>query len=287
MNGDGVRKKLLFYAFIEHLCCILFRVHGLYIMRKGIAFIVLLALFSQVSDQHYADYEFDMEIGDDAVPVTIHKPDIAELLDALQALDPNAEDSGFSRRRGWRTLAALTPSLKEYYLDAYDHERFLDSAVCFPVQGGHLYDVGGTNGSGYRSRHHAHDIFVKDRDYDCRNDATGEAYYALAMRSAVVLFTFEEWQPGSELKAGNHVWLYNPSRDILLYYAHLDQIMVNPGDVLEAGAPIGTIGRSGKNAYQQSSPTHVHVMTMHFQHNRLSPYNFYQELVESTAPQNM
>jgi murein DD-endopeptidase MepM/ murein hydrolase activator NlpD len=85
-------------------------------------------------------------------------------------------------------------------------------------------------------------------------------HIAVAMHSAVVLSAFDGWQPGSERVGGNHVWLYNPAQDVLQYYAHLNRILVKPGDNVPAGAPIGTIGRTGMNAYPHRSPTHVRVI---------------------------
>jgi len=122
---------------------------------------------------------------------------------------------------------------------------------------------------------------VKDLDYDCLNDATGEVYLALAMRPGVVLSVLSDWQPGSDLAYGNHVWLYNPAQDVVIYYAHLKEVLVRPGEFVAAGAPVGAIGRTGKNAIERRSPTHVHVMEMRYGEDGLEAYNFWRELVGS------
>lgn len=253
-------------------------------MKKAFLLTILLLLFSHSDHMNYADRGSVIEdtgIPVEFVPAAEQEPSLEEILDTWNSIDTGIEGGRFSWRGRWRRLTSVISLLREKLLTTYGQDVFLGADVYFPVEGGHLYDVGGVNGSGYRPRHSGHDIFVRDRDYDSRNDETGEAYLALAMRSAVVVSAYEDWQPGSALAAGNHVWMYNPARDIVLYYAHLDSVIVKEGDFVQEGTPIGMIGRTGVNAYERTSPTHVHVMAMRYNGNRLAPYNFYPELVES------
>ena len=196
---------------------------------KIAVFALALILFAGPDSVNYAKRDSLIENDLEDTPFYIQKPDPAVLLDAWNQVNVRIEGERLSREERRRTQYIIIPLLRDHFLDTYGREAFTDSELAFPIRGGHLSDVGGKNGSGYRSRHHAHDIFVKDINYDCLNDATGEPYYALAMRPAVVLSVHEGWQPTSELTGGNYVWLYNPAEGIFLYYAHLDSIIVRPG----------------------------------------------------------
>ncbi len=245
-------------------------------MKKVIPLTILLLFFSNTEYVHP-----DSETENKVIPVFERKTELNDLLEYWYAINTRIEGEEFLRPERQQALNFLIPLLKDCLLNMYGQELFMGAKVSFPVRGGHIYDVGGVNGSGYRPRHHGHDIFVKDGNYDCLNDVTGEEYFALAMQPAVVLSTYEDWQPGSDLEGGNHVWLYNPAQNIILYYAHLNRILVKPGDFVKEGTPIATIGRTGENAFLGKSPTHVHVMEMKYDGNRLTSYNFYPELVQS------
>lgn len=54
---------------------------------------------------------------------------------------------------------------------------------------------------------------------------------------------------------GNVVWIWSIGRGISLYYAHLDEHAVSPGDRVAAGEVIGYVGTSG-NA--RGTPPHLH-----------------------------
>jgi murein DD-endopeptidase MepM/ murein hydrolase activator NlpD len=60
---------------------------------------------------------------------------------------------------------------------------------------------------------------------------------------------------GTNTLGGKVVWVARPGRRELHYYAHLDQQLVAPGALVNAGDVIGTVGNTG-NA--QHTPPHLH-----------------------------
>ncbi len=142
----------------------------------------------------------------------------------------------------------------------------------FPVRG-YLpkHSIGG-RGRGYRVRnfdlfdmdvrgsHPAHDLFIKDGDQDNLDDRMGRPVDLLSFSGGVVIATDTTWQPGSELRGGRYIWVYDPCLNGLFYYAHNSQVSVVPGQLVKAGQKLGEIGRTGLNAYKERSPTHVHMM---------------------------
>lgn len=142
----------------------------------------------------------------------------------------------------------------------------------FPVRG-YLpkYSIGG-RGRGYRAKnfdlfdmdvqgsHPAHDLFIKDGDQDNLDDRMCRPVDLLSFSGGVVLATDTTWQPGSELRGGRYIWVYDPCLNGLFYYAHNNQVNVVPGQLVKAGEKLGEIGRTGLNAHKERSPTHVHLM---------------------------
>jgi hypothetical protein len=149
--------------------------------------------------------------------------------------------------------------------------------IFFPLKGYSIKDVGGKSGDGYNpkgysfldgNRHQGHpaqDIFVRDRDQDRLDDLTGRPVDVLALAEGIVLSTFSDWKkggPSQHIRGGNYVWIYHPALKVLSYYAHLEKVFVRPGDKVQGGEGIATLGRSGKNASLPRSPTHLHVMLL-------------------------
>ena len=129
--------------------------------------------------------------------------------------------------------------------------------------------IGGEGGSGFvrnpgircyatpTAGHPAHDLFVDDPHQKSR-DKAGDSFPALAVEEAWVLVARDGWQPGDAGRGGNYLMLYLPARKQITYYAHLETVLVKPGERLEAGQVVGTIGRTGKNALPARSQTHLH-----------------------------
>ncbi|MFD2519244.1 M23 family metallopeptidase [Emticicia soli] len=143
--------------------------------------------------------------------------------------------------------------------------------IFFPLLGFDYRAVGGRNGSGFRGAgydlfdqdakgsHPAHDIFIKDKNQDCKDDRTGDYVSILSVSDGVVIGTETNWQPGSEYRGGNYIWIYDTITGGLWYYAHQKEVYVKTGDIVKAGQKISIIGRTGYNAYMKRSDTHLHL----------------------------
>ncbi|NUM80089.1 M23 family metallopeptidase [bacterium] len=168
-----------------------------------------------------------------------------------------------------------------------------DSVFYFPIENHGLPDVGGTNGSGFISRqynflhgnrhrgHPAHDIFIHDADQDNLDDNTKQPAYVVAMTDGIVIGMKTNWTSGDTLRGGNYLMVYNPNLQRYYYYAHNHTILVKLGDVVRAGTRIATVGRTGRNASEKRSPTHLHLMVLQITDEKGKPYNYYDELVKS------
>jgi hypothetical protein len=61
---------------------------------------------------------------------------------------------------------------------------------------------------------------------------------------------------------GYYIWIYAPEENALFYYAHNNEVLVNVGQIVNAGDTIATVGRTGLNAFKKRSPTHLHFMKL-------------------------
>ncbi|MEJ5377504.1 MAG: M23 family metallopeptidase [bacterium] len=209
--------------------------------------------------------------------------DAAHQWDLLQAL---VRDNKISHQEARERLLELHGQLTLLF-----REKDKDKKMAFPIKGGSWRDLGGRGGSGFVARgydffqgnrhggHPAHDIFILDRDQDSLEDRSGKPVEVLAFLSGVVVGLNRDWKPGSNIRGGNYVWVFTPWRELYCYYAHLQEVLVEVGQWVEAGQTLGTLGRSGKNAFPSRSPTHLHFMCLFFDDGRMSPYNPYQELL--------
>ncbi len=79
-----------------------------------------------------------------------------------------------------------------------------------------------------------------------------------APRGALILAASDSvvQRVGERDRGGNIVTLYDEERELMLYYAHLEEQLVRRGDRVSAGDPIGTNGNTG-NAI--TTPPHLHI----------------------------
>lgn len=167
--------------------------------------------------------------------------------------------------------------------------------LCFPLMGFDFRAVGGY-GSGYIPRgydlfdqakkgsHPAHDIFMKDKNQDSRDDRTGDYVPVLSTTNGVVIATENGWQTGSEYRGGNYIWIYDTTNGGLWYYAHQREIYVKIGQVVRAGQKIALVGRTGFNAAMPRSDTHLHMAYLRIDdEGNPFPVNTYGWLKQATT----
>lgn len=179
--------------------------------------------------------------------------------------------------------------------------RAIDSAYfVYPVKNYTARESVGGRGKGYRGdgfdlfdnnvrgSHPAHDLFAKDKDQDNLDDRTWKPVDILAFTSGIVLATETGWKYDSEYRGGNWIWIYDPCLDGLFYYAHNNIVEVQPGQWVNAGDKIAEMGRSGYNAYQKRSPTHLHLMFLQLdEYGMPMPYNTYDWMLQATVKQSL
>lgn len=171
-------------------------------------------------------------------------------------------------------------------------KKYSDKDWIFPVKGYDASSIGGFRGNGYITQgfdffainsggHPAHDVFIRDGDQDCLDDATGKTVEIISMSGGMVVETRTNWTPEmTDIKGGNIVYVYDNFTNGLFYYAHLKDVHVKVGDLVKPGTSLGTMGRTGKNAYPSRSPTHLHIMYVRSFDGDLRPENIYNDLIK-------
>ena len=198
-----------------------------------------------------------------------------------------------------RTRVRETHSFLRTYCLEKAVPRTSRDAWVFPVRGYPPAAIGGSHGEGYRGAraydffdgnshggHPAHDVFIRDRDFDDLDDKTKKPVDILSISGGVVVCVNSTWAPDSmdskrkqAIRGGIYVWIYDPVSDGLFYYAHLRASSCRVGQHMRAGDIVGHIGRSGKNAFPHRSPTHLHLMYLTFADGRPTPADIYLDLV--------
>ncbi len=126
--------------------------------------------------------------------------------------------------------------------------------------------------------HPAYDIFIRDRNQDNRDDRTGRAVQVLSMTGGVVVALENEWRQGSKLRGGRYIWIYDPANNLMVYYAHNEELFVKLGMIVKPGDLLAVIGRSGLNAAKHRSPTHLHISVLRLTDGQPLPVPVYSEL---------
>ncbi len=190
--------------------------------------------------------EVDQQYGGFATPVYWSRSHTTGRGEALRFL---------AQRDGSYLLRLQAEPLREvsFTLEAERRPGYL-----FPVEGASsrdIWSVFGDSRGGGRRIHHGIDIFAR-RGTIVR--AATDAYVA---------------RVGTRSLGGRIVTLYDQDRDIYLYYAHLDDWLVEEGTFVRAGDPIGTVGNTGNARY---TPPHLHLGLYDGWWSRpIDPWNFF------------
>jgi len=207
-------------------------------------------------------------------------------------LYPKIRDSLVSKTEAQIKLKELEPVLKDHYLKNWNGKP--DDRLAFPLKGYSPRSIGGKEGSGYQIQgydffngnqhrgHPGHDIFIRDKDQDGLDDVTGRPVEVISVSSGIVVSVNLNWEPSSPIRGGNYIWIYEPIKSRYYYYAHLNEIYVNVGQIVSKGDRLGTVGRTGVKAYPKSSPTHLHFVVHQSTDGYPKPLNPYLELIRAT-----
>lgn len=203
-------------------------------------------------------------------------------------LYPKIRDGLMAREEVRTKLRDLETRLKTMVREKRPATR--GPSLVFPLRGYDDHAIGGKEGNGYRpegydffdgSRHKGHpghDLFIRDRNQDTLEDETGTPVEVIAASSGVVVSAFQDWVPSSTIRGGNYVWIFEPVEGRYYYYAHLRDVSVKVGQLVSKGDPLGTVGRTGVNAYRKRSPTHLHFTVHQSVDGYPKPINPYLEL---------
>ena len=208
-------------------------------------------------------------------------------------LYPKIRDRLISKGEAQERLKGLEILLKDSYSRKKDPQQ--DDRLCFPLKAYGPSAIGGKEGSGYQTfgydffdgnqhkGHPGHDIFIRDKNQDGLDDHTGRPVEVLAAAPGIVVSLNLNWEPSSSIRGGDYIWIFEPARSRYYYYAHLNEIFIRVGQVVEKGENLGTVGRTGLNAYPKRSPTHLHFVIHQSKDGYPKPINPYRELVNSAG----
>lgn len=202
-----------------------------------------------------------------------------------QNLERQIRDGKIAKVEAARAMAEANEKIRQY-LKEQKFERTLCDSWVFPLRGHNVpptidkdryapkdYDF--FDGNRHKG-HPAYDIFIKDKDFDCIEDETCKfAETIVSISSGVVVSVNNGWKYPSDIRGGNYIYIYDDVSDRVFYYAHLNHIFVNLGQIVNAGDVLGTLGRTGKNAYPHRSPTHLHLMVLDA--GTMQPIDFYNK----------
>ncbi|MBS1515977.1 MAG: M23 family metallopeptidase [Bacteroidetes bacterium] len=209
-------------------------------------------------------------------------------------------DAKLSRKDAIDSMNVWTNQMWDYMEELVKKKKtkkYSDKEWVFPVRGYTAAAIGGRNGSGYIPQgfdffevnsggHPAHDIFISDANQDCVDDYTGKYVDILSMSGGIVVETRTNWTPEmDDIRGGNIVYIYDNYTNGLFYYAHLKEVDVKVGDLVKPGTKLGTMGRTGKNAYPSRSPTHLHLMYVRSFDGDLRPEDVYNDLIKDKTIQ--
>ena len=202
-------------------------------------------------------------------------------------------DNKIDKEQTLATLQDIFPELQAVYNrlkpDCEKKETWI-----FPVENYTAESIGGMQGEGYlpngydyfdgnkHGGHAAQDIFILDKNQDCRDDRTGKFVNIRSATDGIVVALEKDWESGSQLRGGKYIYVYDPTDNALFYYAHNHEVLVFVGQVIHAGETISTVGRTGLNANKQRSPTHLHFMKLVLDNEFYpKPVNTYQKLLQA------
>jgi murein DD-endopeptidase MepM/ murein hydrolase activator NlpD len=211
-----------------------YREQGLFDRREAHAF----GYRFRVDRGQRVEAELRMSAPDPRVFVDLYRIDEGQGRVHVASVDPGSRLLRFEPRADAEYILRVQPELMRG--GSYDLEIRRVEALEFPVAEHSAGDIqspfGAPRDAGRRS-HHGVDIFAP------RGTPVVATSHAFVRRVRV------------QNLGGKTVWLHDRERGLHLYYAHLDEQLVEPGTWVRPGDIIGRVGNTG-NA--RTTPPHLH-----------------------------
>jgi peptidoglycan LD-endopeptidase LytH len=196
---------------------------------------------------------------------TIRKEEAQKQFTPLyKALKELSKKHSFKRQASWQ-FPVQGYGIKDMGADGFRPDIRYGSS---PIKGYNFYD-GNRHGG-----HPAYDIFIRDKNQDTIDDRSHKPVMVIAPADLLILSVEREWEPDSEIRGGRYIWALDPLEDRIFYFAHLNEIRTTAGAFCPAGSTIGTVGRTGKNAFPSRSSTHLHFMVLEIKGSSLLPIDY-------------
>lgn len=211
----------------------------------------------------------------------------------FNSLNSSIRDRTIKKYAAKEQFRELIKALREEYYSSGGN-KFSVSDWVFPLQGYGYTAIGGFKGNGYQvggysyfdgNRHTGHpsqDIFIRDRKFVSLDDVSKKPVRVLSVTGGVVVAVENRWDVSSALRGGKYIWIYDPTTEALLYYAHNSKLLVDVGALVSPGDSIAEVGRTGLNAHKRRSPTHLHLTYLSIVNGLPEPKNIYKELLNSS-----
>ncbi len=214
------------------------------------------------------------------------------LLNRFKTMLINVREQNVSPNIAENEFIEIFKGIRESYPNALKEEEV--STLIFPLTKSNIDAVGGKGGAGYflknfnlfdfkvNGSHPAHDIFIFDLNQDCIDDRKNDFVDIVSVGNGIVLAIEKDWTDSSAFRGGNYVWVYDFERGGLWYYAHHRKVVVDVGQIVKAGDKLGEVGRTGFNARNKRSDTHLHLMYLKINQDFLpEPIDYYTWLIPS------
>ncbi len=239
-----------------------------------------------------------------ATSLTAAEPDLNELITTPEATAPKPANplcsayntlndrirDGLVGKTAARSelVTKLADIRAEYYKRG--GKDYASAEWVFPLAGYNIKAIEGGHNHGYipggydffsgnrHGGHPAYDIFIHDRNQDSFDDQSGTTVKVLSLTGGIVVALEKRWEQGSGLRGGKYIWIYDPANDLLVYYAHNRELLVELGSIVKPGDLLATVGRSGLNAAKHRSPTHLHFSVLKLKDGQPVPLPVYHEL---------
>jgi len=230
---------------------------------------------------------------DTTLPFSFYDDQI--LINRFKTMLVNVREQKVSPYEAENEFVEIFKGIRESYPNALKEDEA--SLLAFPLTKSNVDAVGG-KGSGYfvknfnlfdfnvNGSHPAHDIFIFDPNQDCKDDRKDDYVDIVSVGNGIVMAIEKDWTDSSAFRGGNYVWVYDFERGGLWYYAHHRKVVVDVGQIVKAGDKLGEVGRTGFNARNKRSDTHLHLMYLKINQDFLpEPMDYYPWLVFSKTIQ--